>query len=57
MFISEVKYIVINQSIKKSMRIKQFLKKLLPKQAINKIKMFSDNEIGLTLIKNLQCQN
>lgn len=47
----------MNHGARKGVWIRKILYKLLPKQAIRKMKMLKGNEMSLTLTKNPESQN
>lgn len=48
---------VINHDARKNVWILTFLNKLLPKQAVKRIKVLEDNKKSLILTKNSKSQN
>ena len=54
---SEAKYVAMSYGVRRDLWIQRLLNKLLPKQAIRKIKMLGDNETSLMLTKDPESQN
>ena len=55
--ISEAEYVAMSQGAREGVWIQWFLNKLLSKNAVREIKMFSNNETSLTLTRDPKSQN